>query len=517
MKTDILYVSLTGFVMGVFFRSFFDFGISFSSIFILLGFVLGVFYFFKKPNDTEIFLLDDQSKTGDLNKNISEKILITAILFLFIGLGMLRMDFSNLDKNNLILDNFVGEKISVEGIVADEPDVREDNTHLVVNFSLDNQDESNDIKSKMIIFTNHYPKYNYGDKIKIIGELQEPKNFKTGDDREFDYVSYLAKDGINYQMFYPQTEFISSGNGNFVKEKLFNLKNSFLSNIKKVIPEPQSSLLGGLVVGAKESLGKDLQEKFRKVGLIHIVVLSGYNLSIVADSIMKSFTFLPNVFAISFGAIGIIFFAIMTGASATIIRASIMALLVLLARSTGRVNQVTRSLFIAGFIMLIHNPKILVFDPSFQLSFMATLGLIVVSPKIENCFNFLPTRFKLRESIIATISTQIFVLPLILYMMGDFSLVAIFVNLLVLIFIPVTMLFGFLSGLIGYVSLILALPFSYLTYGLLTYELKVVDIFASLSFASFHITYFPFWLMLVVYGIYFWVFKNKKRSDDKVA
>ncbi|MCG2695240.1 ComEC family competence protein [Candidatus Parcubacteria bacterium] len=510
MQKDFFYVVLVGFAGGIFFRSFFDFGKSFSLFVIFLGLVVFSFYFFKfkyRQNFPEVLLKDSL-----------QKIFTIGIFLLFFGFGMLRFDFA--DSNFYFYDDLVGTRISTEGIIVEEPEMRENYSRLLVVFSgLDTENEKND--DKVIITTNHYPQFNYGDKIKITGVLKKPENFKTDENREFDYISYLAKDNIYYQMFYPETELISSGNGNFVKEKMFQLKKTFLFQIKKIIPEPQSSLLGGLVVGAKESLGKDLEEKFRKVGLIHIVVLSGYNISIVSQFIMNTFSFLPRIFTLSFGVTGIILFAIMTGASATIVRASIMALLVVLANATGRVNQITRSLFLAGFFMLLHNPKILVFDPSFQLSFMATFGLIFLSPKLENHFHFLPTKFQLRESMIATVSTQIFVLPLILYMMGDLSLVAVPVNLLVLTFIPITMLFGFLSGMAGFVSSLLAVPFAYITYAFLSYELKVVDIFSSFSFASVHISYFPFWMMLVVYGSYFVLFmpspKNSCAKNSKIS
>lgn len=475
MQKDLFYVILVGFVGGIFFRSFFDLGWSFSLFFILIGLVIFLYQYFQK------------------------NILTIGILLFFIGIGMLRLDIASFE-NNSILNNSIDKKISMTALVVDEPDVREDNTRIVIRF------DDIDSKDKTILTINHFPEFQYGDRIKVIGILQKPKNFSSEGEREFDYVSYLKKDNIKYQMFYPRVEYISTGNGNFIKEKLFVIKNTFLKNVKKVIPEPHASLLGGLVVGAKESLGKELQEDFRKVGLIHIIVLSGYNLTIVADSIMKFFSFLSIRFATLFGAVGIILFAIMTGASATIVRASVMALLVMLARSTGRISDMTRILFLAGFFMLMHNPNILVFDPSFQLSFMATFGLITLSSKLEKYFYFLPTKFQLRETMTTTIATQIFVLPLLLYMMGDFSIVAILVNLLVLVFIPMTMLFGFLTGIIGFVSLIVSLPFAYLTYGLLVYELKIVDIFASLPFASFHIPYFPFWLMLVIYGIYLYTF-----------
>ena len=265
------------------------------------------------------------------------------------------------------------------------------------------------------------------------------------------------------------------------------------------------------MVGAKQSLGDELQEDFRKTGIIHIVVLSGYNVTIVAEAIMRFFAFLPHMFSLSLGAISIIFFAILTGGSATIVRASMMALFVLLARATGRTQTITRALFIAGFLMLLHNPKILVFDSSFQLSFTATLALIYLAPKIEKHFHLLPTRFQLREFAVATVATQIFVLPMILYKMGTLSLVALPVNLLILVFVPITMLFGFITGMLGFVSTIISLPFAFITNALLTYQLKVVDIFASLPVAAIEINYFPIWiavLIYIIYGIVIWKWRN---------
>jgi competence protein ComEC len=472
------YLSIFAFGLGVFLHSFLNTNLYFSIFLIVLSLVVFVYYY---------YLIDQKLSV----------IVSLGIFILFLGVGFLRFDLGGLNNRD-VLGGLVGEKVSIIGVVVDEPEVKENSTILVIK---NNKDDS-----KILLTVRQYPRFNYGDELKVIGKLEKPKNFKNKNGREFDYISYLAKDGIQYKIFYPKVELLSVSNGNKIKEKLFLIKNSFLSQIRRVIPDPHVSLLGGLVVGAKESLGKDLQDDFRRTGLIHIVVLSGYNITIVAEFIMRIFSFLPRIFGLSFGALSIVLFAIMTGASATIVRASIMAILVILARLTGRTDDITRSLMLAGCVMVLQNPKILVFDPSFQLSFMATLGLIQLAPRIERYFKFLPTKFQLREAAVATISTQIFVLPLLLYMMGELSLVAVFVNLLVLIFIPITMLLGLLTGVVGMVSLFLSLPFAYLTYFLLAYELKMVEIFSSLPFASINISYFPFWLMIFVYLIYLILF-----------
>jgi len=177
-----------------------------------------------------------------------------------------------------------------------------------------------------------------------------------------------------------------------------------------------------------------------------------------------------------------------------------------LAKATGRLYDVTRALLVAGFVMLLHNPQILVFDMSFQLSFLATVGLIYVSPLILRHVHFVTERLHLRDVVVATVSTQVFVLPFILYTMGELSLVALPVNLLVLAGIPLTMLFGFLAGMVGFISTTVAVPFAFVAYGLLAYELAVVEWFAALPFASLTIPVFPLWLAVLWYGLYTWLF-----------
>lgn len=479
------YIFIGGFVIGVLWYSLFESSIWFSVFVLGLG-VLILLTTFILENKREAFVI--------------------SVLILSIGLGLLRSDIANIHQGSIVADNLVGKNILAEGIIIDEPDARENSTNYTVKLYKISGDA---ISEKIRIVAKSYPSFVYGDKVLISGELQKPKSFKTDSGKYFDYASFLSKDDIFYQMIFPRIKFVSGGNGGFIKQYLFGFKNAFLSQVQKLIPEPQVSLLGGLVVGAKQSLGKKLQDDFRTTGIIHIVVLSGYNITIVADAIMRTFSFFPFISRSAgtvFGVFSIVLFALMTGASATIVRASIMAILVILARVTGRTYDITRALFIAGFVMIIDNPKILVYDTSFQLSFLATLGLIWISPLLSKHISFIPTK-KLREFATATIATQIFVLPFILYKMGELSIVALPVNLLVLITVPATMLFGFLSGMIGFLSLVFATPFSFIAYILLSYQLKVVELFANLPFASIKIDVFPLWLMLglyVVYGVVLW-------------
>ncbi|MBX4215553.1 ComEC/Rec2 family competence protein [Candidatus Parcubacteria bacterium] len=188
-----------------------------------------------------------------------------------------------------------------------------------------------------------------------------------------------------------------------------------------------------------------------------------------------------------------------------------MGLLVIMARRLGREYDVTMALALAGFLMLFHNPKILAFDVSFELSFLATIGLIFFSPLIAPYFRRVPARFGLRDVALATVSTQLFVLPFILYKMGGLSVVALPVNLLVLLFIPSIMFLGFITGIIGFVSGAIAAPFAFAASLLLGYVLLVTESFAGLPFASLSIPPIPLVIVAVAYGCYAFVIYRNRR------
>lgn len=446
---------LTGFIGGIALRSFINFGLALAGFFIFLGIIL-----------LFVSLLADNRKL----------IILIAIFIISFGLGVARYELEDYKGTNL-----QEGRINIEGIIVDEPDERENYTSFVVKTGRD----------KILVYTAHYPEFRYGDKIEMTGMLKKPENI----DPDFDWQAYLGKDDIYFEVFYPEIELVSSGNGFWIKEQLFALKENFLNTLGQIIPEPNSSFVAGLTVGAKKSIPQNLQEDFRKTGIIHVVVLSGYNITIVSDTVMRFFSFLPRILGITLGVLGIILFAIMTGASATVVRASLMALLVILARVTGRFYEISWALFVTGFLMILHNPKILRFDSSFQLSFLATLALIYLAPFFEKKLTFITKKFNLLGIVSATLATQIFVLPLLLYKMGILSLVSLPVNLLILPFIPATMFFGFMTFL-------LKIPFGWISYVLTQYELWIVKIFASLPFVSTTISNFPLWLMLVIYALY---------------
>lgn len=482
MRDKIFYASCFGFLSGVLARSFLLVDFCFVA---LLALCAGAVFLF----------------CALAGKH--REILLGALFILAFASGVFRLHLAD-KPAPASFDAKVGKTEKFYGLIVDAPDIRENNQKLVI------ETRRREAKTKILVTTSPESDLQYGDQVNLLGKLEKPENFITDQGKEFDYVNYLRKDGILYVVDYPKIELVGRDGGNALKRALFFVKDKFLSKLHNIIQSPENLLMGGLVLGEKSSFPKELRENFISTGTIHIVALSGYNVMVVAEWLMKFFSFLPFYFGISAGTLAILFFILMTGASSTAIRAGIMATLALFARATGRSYDAARALLLALVLMVLFNPFVLVHDVSFELSFLATFAVIFFTPRVERHLLSLPRIFGLREIIAVTASVYIFVLPFILYKMGNLSLVALPANILILPFIPITMFFGFLTGFVGIFSHALAVPFGYVSYLFLHYELWVVDFFAKLPLSSFSIPEFPLFATFAIYAYFLYVLFRRR-------
>ena len=474
MQDRVFYTTCFGFIIGVLLRSFIFINLYFTLLFLVISFAFIIFFIFISKN-----------KWG----------IIVSVFILVFFIGIFRFYMVDVSAPS-VFESHVGEKVSLSGKIIDEPNIAENNQKLTVEI----QDGKN--KTEILMSANLSEDYKYGDNINFEGILKKPENFITDQGKEFAYINYLRKDGIFYIINYPKIEVISHGNGNFIKSALFYAKEIFLNKINLAIREPESLLMSGLILGEKSSFDESLRQSFVDTGTIHIVALSGYNVTIVAEWIMKFFSSFPKNIGIGAGIFAILLFVLMTGGSSTAVRAGIMASLALFARLIGRNYDVTRALILAGVVMVLINPFVLVFDVSFQLSFIATVAVIFFSPKIEKYFLWVTPRLGLRDIVSVTCAAYIFVMPFILYKMGNLSLVALPANVLILPFIPPTMILGFLTGFAGVIWYVPAIILGYISYFFLHYELAVISFFSNIPFAALTIPNFPFIFTLLIY-LYF--------------
>lgn len=421
------------------------------------------------------------------------------IIITLITIAFVRFLFFLPEK--LPYDKAVGREVEFSGVVIDSPDERVYNKRLIVR--------PEEKESNILVVVPKREDILYGDKVKAKGVLETPENFMTDTGKEFNYERYLANKNIYFIINNAEVEVISQGNGNPIKSILFKIKDIFTKNIERVITAPASDLASGLILGARGGFDNNMRQEFINTGTIHIVALSGYNITIVAENVIKIFgLFLSQTFSAIFGIFIILLFILMTGASATAVRAGIMAGIVLFARITGRSYDAGRALVIALLLMVVYDLRVIT-DMSFQLSFLATFGILFITPKVFLFLKFLPIRFKIRETVATTLSATIAVLPIILNSTGVLSIVSIPANVIILPIIPFAMFFSFLTGAIGLISYTLSIPFAFISQVLLSFILWVIHLFASLPFASLTIKSFPLILTLVLYAIItWWVFKK---------
>lgn len=243
--------------------------------------------------------------------------------------------------------------------------------------------------------------------------------------------------------------------------------------ISELLPSPQAELLSGILLGNKKDLPGKLKLALRDSSTLHMVVVSGQNLTLLAGLFINLSGLLKRKTAILLSVIAVIFYTILTGGQVPVIRAAIMAILSFTATFFGRQKEGVWILLVTGGLMLLINPKWLT-DLSFQLSFLATLGVIVVAPIMEKYLNKLPEIIK--ADLAVSVGAQVMVMPIIAQNFHQLSLVSVFANLLVGWTIPFIMILGTMMILIGSI-------FTLLTNIFLTYFIYIVQYFASLPFA----------------------------------
>ena len=215
------YFPFLAFFLGIVFASVYSSGVYDGMFLVLLALLAGIFSYLQKE----------------------KKIALLSLVLVSFGLGMARLNMENVHDTSL--DAFAGKAVTLQGTIVDEPDMRRDSMRLILK--LDNNPK------KILVTVDRLGGFRYGDQVRISGKLKYPENFNGQNGHLFDYASYLAKDDVYYEMYYPKISRTGVHKGNFLKEKLFDAKEKFLIAIGLGVPEPESSLLAGILLGAKHS------------------------------------------------------------------------------------------------------------------------------------------------------------------------------------------------------------------------------------------------------------------------
>lgn len=241
-------------------------------------------------------------------------------------------------------------------------------------------------------------------------------------------------------------------------------------------PEPHAGLINGILLGERSEISDELSNALSRTGTMHIIALSGFNITIVAVFLTFLTQGLSRKISMFLTISGIFCFILATGFSASAIRAGVMGVLLVLAKFLGRKSDGLVAILFAAAIMVFANPKILLYDIGFQLSFAAACGIIFLVPILDEKVFFV--KRPLQAIINPTIAAIIFTWPLTSYYFGVFSVVALFTNILILSFVEILMLLGFLTAIFGIFSEIIQKFFAIISWGVSSYIFKIIEFFS---------------------------------------
>lgn len=257
-----------------------------------------------------------------------------------------------------------------------------------------------------------------------------------------------------------------------------NFTRRLSAGMQTALPEPNSSFGMGLLIGQRNTLPSELTNQLVMVGLVHIVAVSGYNLTILVRAMakLKLGSKYQRLLA-SLALIGV--FILMTGFAASIVRAAIVSILSLWAWYYGRKIRPILILAFTAAITALVNPFYIWGDLGWYLSFLAFFGVLIIAPLAAKRF-FKKRPRLLGMIVLETLAAEVMTLPLIMATFGQLSLIGLLANAIVVPLIPFTMLFGVIAGTAGMLLPALAGWFTWPANMLLTFILDMVKIFAAI-------------------------------------
>ncbi len=445
-------------------------------------------------------------------------------LMLALGAGRFLLASPHFDETSLATYNDAGW-VRLEGVVVGEPDEREYYCNLRVRaerLTLPGDAEV-EVDGLALVKADRYPQRHYGDRVLVEGQLETPPVLE-----DFSYKDYLARQGIHSMVRRAEVTLLAEGQASPILYYLFEFKRHAQSTIARILPEPQAALLTGILLGVETGIPRDLLDDFAATGTTHIIAISGFNITIISGIF---FGIVQRLFgpkrAFWVAAAGVALYTILVGASAAVVRAAAMGILYLIAMRLGRATYAPASLAGAALFMTLLNPHTL-WDVGFQLSFAATIGLVLYTDPLERAFRRALARVTsaeraekiiglISEALLVTMAAQITTQPIILSIFGRLSLVTLLTNFLILPVQSYLMIAGAIALLLGLAFQPLGQVVGWVAWVFLTYTIEAVRLTARVPLASVPVR-MESWMVwgyyALLFGLTWWLKQARERRRE---
>jgi competence protein ComEC len=348
-----------------------------------------------------------------------------------------------------------GDVVTLAGTVSNEPDAAETTQRFVLDVAGVWRDDAwQPIDGRVRVVTRQYPEYGYGDIVYFSGKLETPPVFDT-----FDYREYLANRGIASTAFNPSITVLSHDGGNEATQMLLVLREHLSGSLERALPEPESALARGMLLGERTSIPDEVNDAFNAAGISHLIAISGFNVMLVAGAVLAAMAPVVGRRKAVMIAMGVVAaYAVFVGGSASVLRAMLMAWVMLGAALAGRPGSALTGVVLAGAVLVAWRPLIIE-DVSFQLSLGATLGIVLAErPLRERLLTVLVPRlpggfaaFTAEQAAVTTAAT-VAVLPIMAASFGSLSLVALPANLVASVVFELALLGSAVASVAGVID-----------------------------------------------------------------
>ena len=408
------------------------------------------------------------------------------------------------------LQRYIGtENISVTGFISEEPEAT--NTSLKLILSVE-EIGGEPASGNLLVRTSRYPSLEYGDLLSVTGKLELPPDDLNG----FNYRAYLEGQGIYTSMYYPNVELVSERQGPQPLQAIYYLRHRLGESLRQSLPEPECSLARGILLGLRGDIPPSLNEAFQRSGTTHILAISGQNMAIIAGIVLSVATRIfgkhrPTYFIITLTILWL--YALLAGMSAPVLRAVIMVSVYLLGIYLGRQRSGLTAVAFSAAVMIAIHPKIL-WQISFQLSFAAVLGLILLTPTLQDWLSRLRMPKVVSDSLAVGLGAILATLPLTAYYFGYTSLVTLPTTFFASLVLPAIIMITAAAAIIGLAWTPAAQVIGWVDWPLLKYFVLVVQGFAAIPHASIEIGQVKAWLVWTYYGLLaaiLWLSSELKR------
>ncbi len=359
----------------------------------------------------------------------------------------------------------------------------------------------------LLVYGDELRDFSAGEKIRISGDLKKPEKFSS-----FDYPNFLLSRNISGIIFRPTIVSLSTL-GSRVLASRAKLEGRIRESVGRYLISPKDDLFLGMVFGLKDDLPDRVADDFRRTGLTHILVASGFNVSLIFAFLAGLKIFSPNSRLIG-GSLLLVVYLSIAGFEPPLVRAVIFGLLMILSQTIGRPANFLRLLSITAGLMIVENPLILRFDPSFQLSFLAATGLIIFGSRASAVSQALTENRVFASALGATFSAGLLVFPFSAWQFGQISTAGPIVNPIVLFAVPIIIILGMIALPIGFLTPVLGRAIYFLVEKLIDFILTVVALFRRLPFFEPPelLRTIGFWLFVLAF---FWLLLSWLKGDGE--